>query len=84
MAKTKLRMSCAVTVQLICTFVYVYVKSRFSHDAAHINQRTSGPINAHLIPGIYPNTFINVHVYNGMGRDKTFLGYKNFVCFVVA
>ena len=28
--------SCMITVQLICTFVLVYAKSRFSHDAALI------------------------------------------------
>ena len=34
-AKTKALISCTVTAQLICSFVFVYVKSRFSHDAAH-------------------------------------------------
>ena len=33
-AKTKALFSCAVTVQLICAFVFAYAKSRFSHDAA--------------------------------------------------
>ena len=28
--------SCAVTAQLICGFVYAYTKSRFSYDAAHL------------------------------------------------
>ena len=28
-------MRCAVTAQLIGTFVFTYAKSRFSHDAAH-------------------------------------------------
>ena len=27
---------CAVTVQLICAFVFAYAKNRFSHDVAHI------------------------------------------------
>ena len=35
-AKTKALMSCAVTVQLICAFVFAYAKSRFSYDAAHV------------------------------------------------
>ena len=34
--KTKVLISCAVTAQLICVFVFAYAKSRFSHDAAHI------------------------------------------------
>ena len=33
--KTKTLISCAVTAQLICTFVFAYAKSRFSHDAAY-------------------------------------------------
>ena len=28
--------SCAVTAQLICTFVLAYVKTRFSHDGANL------------------------------------------------
>ena len=35
-AKTKALIRCAVTTQLICTFVFVYVKSRFSYDTAHM------------------------------------------------
>ena len=33
--KTKVMISCAVTVQLICVFVFAYAKSQFSHDTAH-------------------------------------------------
>ena len=35
-AKTKALISFAVTAKLICVFVFAYVKSRFSHDEAHI------------------------------------------------
>ena len=35
-AKTKALISCAVTAQLICAFVFAYAKIRFSHDAAHL------------------------------------------------
>ena len=35
-AKTKVLISCAITAQLICAFVFAYAKIRFSHDAAHI------------------------------------------------
>ena len=31
-AKTKAQISCVVTAQLICAFVFAYAKSRFSHD----------------------------------------------------
>ena len=37
LAKTKALISCAVTAQLICVFVFAYAKSRFSHDAAHLD-----------------------------------------------
>ena len=35
-AKTKVLISFAVTVKLICPFVFAYAKSRFSRDGAHI------------------------------------------------
>ena len=35
-AKAKALISCAVTAQLICSFVLAYAKSRLSHDTAHI------------------------------------------------
>ena len=35
-AKTKALITCAVTVQLICVFVFAYEKSRFSHYEAHM------------------------------------------------
>ena len=33
--KTKGLISCAVTTQLICAFVFAYSKRRLSHDGAH-------------------------------------------------
>ena len=35
-AKTKALISCVVTVQLICAFVFAYAKCRFTHDAAQM------------------------------------------------
>ena len=35
-AKTKALISCAVTAQLICVFVFANAKNWFSNDAAHI------------------------------------------------
>ena len=35
-AKTKALISCAVTAQLICAFVFAKAKIWFSHDAAHL------------------------------------------------
>ena len=32
--QTKALISCAISVKLICTFVFVNAKSRLSHDAA--------------------------------------------------
>ena len=37
-AKTKALISCAVTAQLICVFVFAYAKIRFSHNEAHTGQ----------------------------------------------
>ena len=34
--KTKALISCAVTAQLICVFVFAYAKSRYSHDEAQL------------------------------------------------
>ena len=36
-AKTKALISCTVTAQLICVFVFAYAKSRFSHIEARIS-----------------------------------------------
>ena len=36
-AKTNSLISCEITVQLICTFVFVCSNSRFSHVAAHMS-----------------------------------------------
>ena len=34
--KTKALISCAVTAQLICVFVFPYTKSLFSYDVSHL------------------------------------------------
>ena len=36
-AKAKALISCPVTAQLICTFVFAFVKSRFSHDVTRMS-----------------------------------------------
>ena len=35
-AKTKALISCAVSTQLICAFVFAYAKRRLSHDGAQL------------------------------------------------
>ena len=35
-AKTKALISCAVTVQLVCAFIFTHAKIRFSYDMAQI------------------------------------------------
>ena len=37
-AKTKALISCAVTAQLICVFIFAYVKKQFSHYVVQIKQ----------------------------------------------
>ena len=39
MAKTKALISCAVTAQLICVFVFAYANCWFSHAKAHYNPK---------------------------------------------
>ena len=34
----KVLISCAVTAQLICVFVFVYTKSRVSHNETHMKE----------------------------------------------
>ena len=38
-AKTKVLISCAMTGQLICVFVFACARSRFSHDGAHTSHK---------------------------------------------
>ena len=47
-AKTKVLISCAVTAQLICIFVFAYAKIRFSHDAAQFMDMILYPLYARL------------------------------------
>ena len=47
--------SCAVTVQLICAFVFANAKSRFSHDKAH---NTKHPPYPEYIPRDYAYFFM--------------------------
>ena len=39
-AKTKVLIGCAVTAQLICTFVFAFAKNRFSHVTAYIEMHS--------------------------------------------
>ena len=54
--KTKALISCVVTAQLICGFVFAYVKSWFSHDVAHIiarkNRQEMSPSRENLWSGL--------------------------------
>ena len=47
-AKLKVLISCPVTMQLICAFVFAYAKSRFSHDTAHICTCYNSHLNCDL------------------------------------
>ena len=42
-------MSCEVTAQLICFFVFAHAKSRFSHDAAQIKIKHKWLTSIHAI-----------------------------------
>ena len=54
---------CSGKKKVLISFAFVfpyYVKCWFPHDVAHIitNQRTNGPVNAHLKPEIYTNKLV--------------------------
>ena len=42
-AKRKALISCAVTAQTFCVFVFAYADCLFSHDVAHLLQRKPNP-----------------------------------------
>ena len=52
-AKTKALISFAVTVKLICVFVFAYAKKRFFHNEAHFmtnfNKRMSARLGNHTL-----------------------------------
>ena len=65
-----------VTAKLICAFVFAYVKTQFSHDAAHITQL------------IYIYIFIiRCDIYLASARDWLSAAYREIViqlfCIVV-
>ena len=47
--KTKALISFAVTVKLICIFVFAYAKCWFSHDGAHIMNSKKDSIEENVI-----------------------------------
>ena len=47
-AKAKALISCAVTAQLICAFVFAYAESQFSLVAAHISSASNDYISFRL------------------------------------
>ena len=49
-----------------------------NHPMNFKDKRTNGPVNAHLISGIYSNTFIHVHAY------RIRAGGKTSVCYTIA
>ena len=57
-----------VTARLICVFVFVYAKSRFSEDAAHIQQSGLG---AYLVS--------NFHGSFLMGFGITYFQFSKFI-----
>ena len=64
MAKTKALISCAVTAQLNCVFVFAYT-----------NQRTNGPVNAHLIS--WPSKAQDIQNLEKQGQEMTLTFYTH-------
>ena len=61
MAKTKAQISFAVTAKLICVFVFAYAKSRFSHDAAHLQCGINEVVEKVLSPSQIQFSFKTLH-----------------------
>ena len=57
-AKTKALISCAVTAQLICVFVFAYAKSLFAHEAVHLDPPLldiTFALESGLVQGVKPH-----------------------------
>ena len=65
-AKTKALISCAVTVQLICVFVFAFAKRRFSHNAAQILMTTSKTITASAPYIQTRHNLVHVHILSDL------------------
>ena len=63
MAKTKALISCAVTAQLICVFVFAYANCWFSHAQAHLFS-----FNLH---GVVVMTSSSNHIYQKCHSEDT-------------
>ena len=74
-AKTKALISCAVTAQLICRFVFAYAKSRFSHDAAQImvilHSFAKPSSNNVLQPSLICGSGCNILSHSGLANVDT-------------
>ena len=62
MAKTKALISCAVTAQLICIFVFAYADCWFSHVKAQINKYSKAKDEA-LQTKYYSHLYGNYYYY---------------------
>ena len=69
-AKTKVLISCAVTAQLICVFVFAYVIIRFSHVAAQFMLNVCIMSGKEEIIRLFPGS-INFSVSFEPPRGKT-------------
>ena len=85
-AKTKALISFAVTAKLICVFVFEYVKSRVSHDAAHTNMflmielKEQFKLRIIISACILTNRFDPISPFLNEPRQKIF--WFSFGCYV--
>ena len=61
-AKPKTLISCAVTAQLICVFVFAYADCWFSHAAAQIDTENKHDVLAHLVVPSFHNLLIHLAI----------------------
>ena len=88
--KTKALISCTVSEQLICTFVFAYAKSRFYHDVAHIKTAlvcTQLPVDLIRPLVLMDGNYIEKMVENGhVSAEFSSLCHfvlKNWICSLI-
>ena len=77
MAKTVALISCTVTTQLICAFVFAYAKDRFSHDAALM-------VSRHVKYSIYClSHFISISRNYRFYPQESYIKLLAYLCYII-
>ena len=77
-ANTKVLISCTVTTQLICTFVFAYAKILFSHDVAHFTVLLTAVLLSSIALSLVI-TLLSVLLEASVDSDLSRLGSPSFL-----